>query len=178
MELVFENVKQTPRQKGGAHTGAGANTGGNAGALKGRRTNMPSYTAGELADIVTHHMHVHGAGFFGDMWDGIKSGFNTVASIAQPILSIIPHPGAQMASQALGVTQGLLGHGKRARRTGGDGLTGAGPSGLTGAGPSGLTGAGKKKKSRIEIVNTVMKKQGLSMIEASKYVKANDLWKS
>ena len=42
-----------------------------------------------------------GDGFFGDIWSGIKDGLGEVASIAKPILGMVPHPAAQMASAGL-----------------------------------------------------------------------------
>ena len=46
---------------------------------------------------------MEGDGFFGDLWDGIKSGANTVAGIAKPLLHMIPHPAAQAAATGLDV---------------------------------------------------------------------------
>jgi len=37
-------------------------------------------------------------------------------------------------------------------------------------------GAGKKNNKRAQIVKNIMAKKGLSMIEASKYVKSNNLY--
>lgn len=70
-------------------------------------------TGGEFAKVINEYSRkgINGAGFFGDLWSGIKKGFSTVASIAKPILSFIPHPAAQMASRALGAT----GFGRRRR---------------------------------------------------------------
>lgn len=49
---------------------------------------------------------MNGAGFFGDFWDGLKSGFKSVAKIASPILGLIPNPISQVASKALGIVGG------------------------------------------------------------------------
>ena len=51
---------------------------------------------------------LQGDGFFGDLWDGIKSGANTVAGIAKPLLHMVPHPAAQAAATGLDI----MGYGK------------------------------------------------------------------
>ena len=68
-------------------------------------------TGGQVATIINQYagMGINGAGFFGDLWSGIKKGFSTVASLAKPILSLVPHPAAQGAARALGA----VGFGRR-----------------------------------------------------------------
>ena len=51
---------------------------------------------------------LEGDGFFGDLWDGIKSGANTIAGIAKPLLHMVPHPAAQAAATGLDI----MGYGK------------------------------------------------------------------
>jgi hypothetical protein len=55
-----------------------------------------------------------GAGFFGDVWSGLKTGYNVLKGI-QPsrFIGLIPHPGAQ------GIASGLktVGLGRKRRRT-------------------------------------------------------------
>jgi hypothetical protein len=82
-----------------------------------RRRKMPTYTAQELAEIVNHHVHKHGGGFFGDLWDGIKKGFGTVMGVAKPILGMIPHPVAQGASKIMDSLGMGKTHKRRGRRT-------------------------------------------------------------
>lgn len=55
----------------------------------------------------------NGEGFFGDLWDGIKSVGKKIVSNVKPsqILSLIPHPGAQ----TVGRVAGAVGLGKRRR---------------------------------------------------------------
>jgi hypothetical protein len=52
--------------------------------------------------------HLKGDGFFDDLWSGIKTGANVAASIAKPVLSVIPHPAAQAA--AMGMNALGMGH--------------------------------------------------------------------
>ena len=93
---------------------------------------------------------VAGAGF----WDDFKQGFNSVvapvASIAKPLLSLAG-PEGRVASMGLSA----LGYGKQRRAK---------------AGPN----DGRRK--RAEIVRRVMAERGVSMIEASKIVKAEGLY--
>ena len=58
----------------------------------------------------------HGEGFFGDLWKGIKKGFNFIKDkkLVSGIASLIPHPAAQ------GIAQGarLVGMGKGKKKGG------------------------------------------------------------
>ena len=115
-----------------------------------------------------HHVQsLHGAGF----WEDFKKGFSAVGSIAAPLIGMIPHPAAKAASVGLTGLSALAGLG---RHGGMD----------TGA----YEGEGRKKKvkravgatdgrrKRAEIVKKVMGEKGLSMVEASKYVKEHGLY--
>ena len=42
-----------------------------------------------------------GDGFFGDMWDGFKDTMGDIVGVAKPLLGMVPHPAAQMASAGL-----------------------------------------------------------------------------
>jgi hypothetical protein len=114
--------------------------------------------------------NLEGAGFFDDLWKGIKKVAKPIASVAKTGLSLLPIPQAQMAASALDA----LGAGKKRGR----------PSKMKGGKlipvenmkSSSMAGQGKPKNKRIEIVKNIMKEKGLSMIEASKYVKANNLY--
>lgn len=55
---------------------------------------------------------VEGAGFFNDLWSGVKS----VVKPASQILSMIPHPYAQTASTGLNMASNILGDGKKPRK--------------------------------------------------------------
>lgn len=132
---------------------------------------------------------MEGAGWWDDFTSGVKKGFMSVvgpvASIAKPILGMIPHPGAQAASMGLNI----LGLGKKPRKMKGGATvttvetvkstpkmvqTKVVPKAQMPG--STMSGMGKGKSKRAEIVKKIMKEKNMSMIEASKYVKANNLY--
>jgi hypothetical protein len=104
---------------GGARTG-GARTGGccpmcmqQRGGMKSpqemmfnvlKHAEMGNITGGQVANMIVDYAGngMYGEGFFGDLWSGMKKGFSTMANVAAPVLSLIPHPAAQIASHALG----------------------------------------------------------------------------
>jgi hypothetical protein len=91
-----------------------------------------------------------GAGF----WDDFKSGFNSVISpVAGVVKSLAPLAGPE-GMAASGVL-GALGYGRRRRAP---------------------AGANDGRRKRAEVVKKVMAERGISMIEASKYVKAHGLY--
>ena len=91
-----------------------------------------------------------GAGF----WDDFKSGFNSVISpVAGVVKSLAPLAGPE-GMAASGVL-GALGYGRRRRAP---------------------AGANDGRRKRAEVVKKVMAERGVSMIEASKYVKAHGLY--
>ena len=92
--------------------------------------------------------HLDGSGFWGDLWDGVKTGVGTVAKIAKPVLGMIPHPAAQMASKGLDA----FGFGKpRKRRR-----------------------INPAMKRRGEEISKLMKSEGMTLGEASSYLKSPD----
>jgi len=133
---------------------------------------------------------LQGAGWWDDFTSGVKKGFMSVvgpvASIAKPILSVIPDPRAQAASVGLSV----LGLGKNKKAMKG-GMKSASAVETVKSTPkmvqskvvpkaqmpgSSMSGFGKPKSKRAEIVKKIMKEKNMSMIEASKYVKQNNLY--
>jgi hypothetical protein len=70
-------------------------------------------SGGQVANVIMDYAGngMYGEGFFGDLWSGIKSVAKPLASVAKMGLSLVPHPGAQLASHALGA----LGVGRRKR---------------------------------------------------------------
>jgi len=60
------------------------------------------------------------------------------------------------------------------KKQSGRGRSGAGKSGAGVSGAGGVSGGGRKE--RAELVKKIMREKGMSMIEASKYVKANNLY--
>lgn len=74
-------------------------------------------TGGQVARSIMDYRGngMYGEGFFDDLVSGFKKGFSAVANVAAPVLSMIPHPAAQMASRVAG-TLGAMG-GRRKRTT-------------------------------------------------------------
>jgi hypothetical protein len=169
------------------------------GSLNNSSGTKPSYSAQELADVLGEHVKLHGAGFFGDFWNGFKK----VMSVAKPVLSAIPHPAAQGASGVLGALgMGKVKKAKATKKKGGAMSAGAETAGAMSAGAKtggaetagamsagamsagAKTGGSKKTGGAIKpssdrkaLIKEVMSKKGLSMIEASKHIKANNLYK-
>ena len=93
--------------------------------------------------------NIRGAGFFGDLWDGVKSvGSKVIPFVAQngllsKGLSLIPHPGAQSAAKLAGAVG--LGRKRRAPRK----ARGRGPisqlAGMFGLGAEPQMGGGRKR---------------------------------
>lgn len=69
--------------------------------LRGFSRGVPAMVQG-----VGRRRRMMGGSFFGDLWNGVKS----VGRVAAPLLSLVPHPGAQVASR---VISGLTGEGRR-----------------------------------------------------------------
>lgn len=145
---------------------------------------------------------VHGAGFWNDFADGFKKGFNTVTKPVFDVASKIPGKIGTAASLAntarsavlgnetfgrgySGGKLGEYGHGQKRlpfmfeeikvmpikkatkKRLGEDGH---------GMQLNSVKGSGvDKRKSRAEVVKKIMANNGLSMIEASKYVKEHNI---
>lgn len=112
-----------------------------------------------------------GSGFFSDFASGFKKGFSSVVSPALKVASMLPIPEAQVAA-AVGNAVGL---GKKM------------PEGFEARHGKGKhCGEGKKKapkkrqasakmKKRGALVSKLMKKEGMSLGQASKYIKENNL---
>jgi len=71
-------------------------------------------TGGQVARVIEDYTAsgMQGGSFFGDLWKGIKKVASPLASVAKMGLSLVPLPGAQIASRALGA----LGAGRRVTR--------------------------------------------------------------
>ena len=145
----------------------GGNTNSDTGAYRGKGKSE----AREMGRRLGVHVHkLHGAGF----WDDFKQGFSSAASAVAPLVGLIPHPAAQIGSKVLeGIGSGMP-HMERAIGSGRErddrALTGLGKCKRAPAGPN----DGRRK--RAEVVKKVMAERGLSMIEASKFVKAHNLY--
>jgi hypothetical protein len=121
---------------------------------------------------VNSDVAMEGTGVLGDIWKGIKKVAKPLASVAKVGLSVVPNPKAQAASKVLST----LGAGKK--KTGRPSKMKGGRQLVPVANmkSSSMAGQGKPKNKRAEIVKKIMKEKGLSMIEASKYVKENKLY--
>lgn len=75
---------------------------------------MAGYGARRRRPAPRRRRRQRGTGFFGDLWGGIKKGFNFVKDnkLVSRGLALIPHPGAQR----IGAVAGQLGFGGRRRR--------------------------------------------------------------
>jgi hypothetical protein len=137
--------------------------------------------------------HLQGEGF----WDNLLSAVKPVASVVKNVASIIPHPAAQGVSKALGV----LGAGKGGRKKAASrhtieeaALEGSGPisdlgipvisglAGLFGLGHEGNEEKPKKKRQlsakmqkRNELIRQIMREEGMSLAQASRYIKEHAL---
>jgi hypothetical protein len=127
------------------------------GAATGGRRRGRGATGGAMTGGMDSDSDVEGAGF----WDDFKSGFNSViapvASIAKPLLNLAG-PEGMVASTALGA----LGYGRRRGR----GQTG-------GAATGGAYTGGDARKARGQMVSRLMREKGMSLGEASRYIKEN-----
>ena len=144
-------------------------------------------------------MEMEGGNIFSDIADGFMSVVRPVAGVAKNILRIIPDPRAQ----AVGAVLDGIGAGKKKRgrpvgskkvhlipksdmpssSMGGMGRSGGGYSGggysgggYSGGGSTGGGSTGGGRSIRAGIVKDIMKKRNVSMIEASKIVKAEGLY--
>ena len=118
---------------------------------------------------------LEGEGFFGDMWDGIKKvGRMAVAPVGNALGAMVGMPMAgSLASGALGMAG--LGKGKKTHT-----LQDHLQHPNKGFGKSGGASGGKRKPSdalqrRAKLIAKLRREEGMSMIEASKYIKAKGL---
>ena len=131
-----------------------------------------AYEGGKL--LSRHLIQLHGAGW----WDDFKSGFNSVvapiAGVAKTVLPFVAPGVGSLASAGLGA----LGYGRHIEESDEECEGGARTGAYEGQGKLTITHGGKKKRhnKRAEIVKKVMKSKGLSMIEASSYVKEHGLY--
>jgi hypothetical protein len=121
-------------------------------------------------NIENENENLVGKGFLSDLWKGVKKVAKPLASVAKVGLSMVPLPQAQLASTALGA----LGAGKKRGRP--SKMKGGNLVPVANMKSSSMAGQGKPKNKRSEIVKKIMKEKGLSMIEASKYVRLNNLY--
>lgn len=152
-------------------------------ALEGGRTRrMPDEEiVGMGRELGQHITELHGAGFFDDFAKGFMSVVSPIAKIAKPILSVIPHPAAQAASGVLGAL-GAGTHKGQSRKTARKAYEGGMDTGAyEGEGrhskPKRVVGPNDGRRARAAIVKKVMSERGLSMVDASRYVKEHNLFR-
>ena len=139
-------------------------------------------------------LELEGGGFFDDLGRGFMSVIGPVAGMAKEVLKVIPDKRAQMAGAVLdGIGAGKKKRGRPvgskkvhlipksdmpSSSMGGMGRSGGGQSGggYSGGGSTGGGSTGGGRSVRAGIVKDIMKKRGVSMIEASKIVKAEGLY--
>ena len=145
------------------------------------RSRSPSPDARTMGGMMYSELHgLKGAGWCDEFRAGFVGG-------AKP--TGLPAYGNPDVLDTAGFDDKMTGAGNISQtgRFEGQGMSGCGPSvgaGMSGCGPS--VGAGRKKRApagpndgrrkRAEIVKRVMGEKGLSMVEASKYVKAHGLY--
>lgn len=146
--------KLTITHGGATNSDTGAYFGKGTGAGRGRRgcgTGAGTGAGREREDRAMLGMGT-GAGMLGQDGHGIRQGGGFLSDLGIPVISNLA---------------GMVGLG-----TGGDG-TGAGTGGRRRRAPA---GASDGRRKRAEVVKKVMAEKGLSMIEASKFVKAHGLY--
>ena len=161
----------------------------------GAKMNIGLAQSPESVKFFQDKEQMEGGNFFGDLWDGIKSVGSTVLDVgkavapyAVPIISALGKPKkrgrpAKKGGAVLPEASSAFG----ANLEGGRMLIeNSQMKGHYGGAKVEKEKKPKKPKSdcktgikdRAKIVREVMKEKGLSMIEASKYVKEHNLWKS
>lgn len=133
-----------------------------------------------------------GSGFLEDFGRGFLMPFKALSSVAKPILSTVGGPVGKIASaglSAIGLGAGEeememseeemeMPKNKRTRKKRGGAMTGGG---VTGGGMTGgkkrrrKAGANDKRKKRGAMISRLMKQEGMSLGQASKYIKENGL---
>ena len=139
------------------------------------------------------HLHgLHGAGFFDDFKSGFNSVIAPIARVAKPFLPMLGPEGALASAGLSALGYGHAQKGARGRPRKG-GATNSDTGAYEGHGRErddrafmGMGTGGRKKRApagpndgrraRAEIVKKVMAEKGMKMIEASKYVKAHNLY--
>ena len=122
-----------------------------------------------------------GSGFFQDFARGFMMPFKAIASVAKPILSLVPHPAAQVAR----VGMDLAGLGKASdeaaeveEKVGDDeevGDTGAVDVGDARARPKNKRSISDKMRKRGMLVKKLMRDEGMTLAQASKAIKERGL---
>ena len=142
--------KLTITHGGATNSDTGAYLGKGTGGRRGRGTGAGTGAGREREDMAMLGMGT-GAGMLGQDGHGIRQGGGFLSDLGIPVISNLA---------------GMVGLGTGAG-------TGAGTGGRRRRAPA---GASDGRRKRAEVVKRVMADKGLSMIEASKYVKAHNLY--
>lgn len=180
---------ESPMPEGSGQSGGGA--GAMSRSIGGALGNGQHKYKKKSTSKLVKQMEMEGGNIFSDIADGFMSVVRPVAGVAKNILRVIPDPRAQ----AVGAVLDAVGAGKKKRgrpaklslipksemhssSMSGMGYSGGGSTGggSTGGGYSGGGQSRNGRSVRASIVKDVMKKRGVSMIEASKIVKAEGLY--
>jgi hypothetical protein len=166
---------------GGGRSGGGSSGGGRSGGAK--HTGRPKGSKKQIIKDVSDMLNIEsGSGYTGGaqlgsemegggFFDSFMSVLKPLASVAKVGLSLVPLPQAQMASSLLGAVGASKP--KRGRKAKSALIP---HSELPGSSMAG-GGSSDGRKRRAEIVKKIMKERGVKMIEASKIVKAEGLYK-
>jgi hypothetical protein len=128
---------------------------------------------------------LQGAGFWSDFADGFMSVVKPVASVAKTITGLIPHPGAQVASGVLSALGAGKKRGRPSKMKGGMKNQENEPHPAvkqimkTGENADKVLDGGAKKKMTpyMQLIMKVKKDKNLSLKDAMKYVKDNNMYK-
>lgn len=149
------------------------------GGAKKRAHDIGEMYAKEIVEMDDDVKEMVGKGFFEDFGRGFMKGLKMVLSPVKAIASVIPHPAAQAVSKGLDMT----GFGK----TGGSGLqddvayTEAIEMDRTKQGGGRVKKVkrtrvqGERMKKRGALIKKLMKEKGMTLPQASKYIKEHDL---
>jgi hypothetical protein len=127
-----------------------------------------------IKDLKAHK--ASGGGFWGDVWNGVKKvGRAVVAPAGNALGAMVGMPLAgTFADQGLKLAG--LGRHQEDSDTGSDSASDTWQNTSSQARRASPMAGGRGRSARAEIVKKVMREKGLSMIEASKYVKAHGLY--
>jgi len=133
-------------------------------------------------EIMENEPHLKGSGFLGDFWKGFKSVIHPVSQVVSSVAHLIPHPVAQAVATGADVAGAVTGDGKKqSEKDKEDEKLGMEVKGLKNVEKKGgkrrrkKAGSNDKRKRRGALVAKLMKEKKMTIGQASKYIKANNL---